>query len=138
MLEGALGQRIEDQLGDILDRTAKLVDENRALVLAVAHALETNKTLTGEDIVAIIDGRPGPLIDGRPYHDPEFIKLAETYHQRALAAHRTHAAVDLPLPVFSDPTAFRPSGNGNGNGHGVLVSEGAPPTADDWGPPPAD
>jgi ATP-dependent Zn protease len=128
LLEGSLGQRIEDQLADILDRTRQLLDEHRHLVLAIAHALETNKTLTGEDIVAIIEGRPGPLIDGRPYHDPEFGRLAEAYHERALSAHKRHASVDLPLPVFGKVTT-------NGNGHGHLVAEGSVRSADDWGSP---
>ena len=39
----------------------------------MSHALETNKTVTGEDIEAIIEGRRGALLDGRPYHDPRFL-----------------------------------------------------------------
>ena len=34
-----------------------ILRENRAGVLAVAHALETHKTLTGEDVEAVLDGR---------------------------------------------------------------------------------
>lgn len=128
LLEGSLGERIEEQLADILDRTRDLLEENRHLVLAVAHALETTKTLTGEDVVAIIEGTQGPLIDGRPYHDPEFVQLAEAYHQRALLAHKGHASVDLPLPVFA-----RPDSNGNGNGHGHLVAGGVQSASEDWG-----
>lgn len=79
------------------------------MVLALAHALETNKTVTGEDVMAIIDGRPGPLLDGRMYHDPAFVAEAEAYHARVVSAHRTHRAVDVPLPVLP---AVAPDGDG--------------------------
>ena len=61
------GERIEDKLGGLMERTERLLLENRQAVLAVAHALETHKTLTGDDIEAIIEGRPGVMIDGSPY-----------------------------------------------------------------------
>ena len=107
LLEGSLGQRIEEHLSELLERTHRLLEENRQLVLAVAHALETTKTLAGEDVMAIIDGREGPLVDGRPYHTPEFMELAERYHVAALAAHQAHSSISLPLPQWSS----------NGNGH---------------------
>jgi cell division protease FtsH len=95
-----LGDRIEEKLLDLLTRTAKLVEANRAHVLSVAHALETHKTLTGEDVIAIIEGHKGPLIDGRKYHTPEFQELAEAYHAEAVKAHREHGSVELRLPVL--------------------------------------
>jgi hypothetical protein len=48
--------------------------------------------------MAIIDGRPGPLLDGRMYHDPAFVAEAEAYHARVVSAHRRHRGVDVPLP----------------------------------------
>ncbi|HWI03353.1 MAG TPA: AAA family ATPase [Acidimicrobiales bacterium] len=101
LLEGTLGSRIEDKLGELMDRTERLIRENRRAVLAVAHALETHKTVTGEDIRAIIEGRPGTLIDGTPYGTPEFEQLAEDYHRRVMAAHKHHAKVDVPLPLLN-------------------------------------
>jgi len=101
LLEGSLGSRIEDKLGDLMDRTERLLLENRRAVLAVAHALETHKTVTGEDIRAIIEGRPGALIDGTPYGTPEFDRLAEDYHTRVVAAHKGHGKVDIPLPLLN-------------------------------------
>ena len=56
------------------------------------------RPVTGEDIEAIIEGRRGPLIDGRMYHEPEFGEIAERYHRDALTAHRAHAKVELALP----------------------------------------
>jgi cell division protease FtsH len=101
LLEGDLGERIEKKLGGLLGRSQSLLEDNRREVLAVAHALETNKTVTGEDIEAIIEGRQGPLIDGRPYREPEFLELAEDYHRRVVEAHKSHSSVSVPLPVLN-------------------------------------
>ncbi len=113
LLESSLGSRIEDNLALIMDRVELLLRENRGAILSVAHALETHKTVTGEDIHAIIEGRPGSLIDGTPYGTAEFSRLAEEYHTQVVAAHKGHASVDLPLPVF--------------NGHRTVLA----PVADD-------
>jgi cell division protease FtsH len=101
LLEGDLGERIESKLGGLLARSQSLLESNRLEVLAVAHALETNKTVTGEDIEAIIEGRQGPLIDGRPYHQGTFLELAEDYHRRVVEAHKAHSHVPVPLPVLN-------------------------------------
>jgi ATP-dependent Zn protease len=98
LLKSGLAARIEDKLAEIFEKTESLLGENRLPVLAVTHALETHKTLTGEDIEAIIEGRQGPLIDGRTYLDPEFHTQAEAYHEVVVAAHETHGHVDVPLP----------------------------------------
>jgi cell division protease FtsH len=95
-----LGARIEAQLAELLDRTEKLLASNRRQVLALAHALETNKTVTGEDVRAVIEGEQGPLIDGRPYHTDEFREAAEAYHALVVTAHQRHAKVEAPLPVL--------------------------------------
>jgi hypothetical protein len=101
LLESSLGTRIEDLLGSLLERTERLLEDNRRAILAVAHALETHKTVTGEDIRAIIEGRPGALIDGTPYGTPEFDQMAEDYHNRVVAAHKRHSKVDVPLPMLN-------------------------------------
>jgi cell division protease FtsH len=101
LLNTDLGQRIEGKLGELLERAGDLLEENRLEVLAVAHALESNKTVTGEDVEAIIEGRQGPLIDGRPYHGDDFREMAESYHAQVVAAHKTHSAVKVPLPSLN-------------------------------------
>jgi cell division protease FtsH len=100
LLESNLGYRIEGKLTELLNRTDELVHENRMAILAVAHALETNKTVTGEDVEAIIEGRQGPLIDGRVYRDTQFLESAEAYHAAAMAAHKAHSRPTMPLPVL--------------------------------------
>ena len=101
LLNTDLGERIEGKLGELLRRTQEVLEENRRDVLAVAHALETHKTVTGDDVEAIIEGREGPLIDGRPYHSKQFEEMAEAYHAQVVAAHKRHSRVDLPLPVLA-------------------------------------
>jgi cell division protease FtsH len=68
----------------------------------VTHALETHKTLTGEDVEAVIEGRRGPLIDGRVYATKRFAAVAEEYHEQVVEAHESHGQVYVPLPVL-DP-----------------------------------
>jgi hypothetical protein len=124
-LETGLGGRIEGKLAELLQRTEELLAENRAAVLALATALEANKTLTGEDVQAIIDGVPGPLVDGRPYHEPVFVEQIEAYHSEAVKAHKGHTQVSLSLPALlqSVPATVsegngevpdRPDSTGNG------------------------
>jgi cell division protease FtsH len=98
LLRTDLGERIEKKLAELLQRAQKLLEENRLEIFAVAHALESNKTVTGDDIEAIIEGREGPLIDGRPYHEPGFLEVAEEYHRLVVSAHKSHSRVAVPLP----------------------------------------
>ena len=99
VLRAALADRIEDQLAELLDRAEAILQENRTSVLAIAHALETHKTLTGEDIEAVVEGREGLTVDGRVYRDPGFIASLEDYHAAAAGAHRGHTSVKLALPA---------------------------------------
>jgi ATP-dependent Zn protease len=93
-----MGDRIEAKLESLYRETIKLLEENRASVLAIAHALETHKTVTGEDVEAIMNRAQGPLIDGTIYGDPEFIRRLEEYHEAAADAHRRHANVRQDMP----------------------------------------
>ena len=96
----ALADRIEDNLAHLLEKSEELLRENRREVLSVAHALEANKTLSGNDVHAVIEGRMGDVVDGSKYENPENIAAIEAYHLSALQAHREHRKPDLPLPVL--------------------------------------
>ena len=98
LLEGSLGGRIEMKLAELLVRTEALLADNRREILAVAHALETFKTLTGDDIEAIIEGTRGPLVDGTVYVHPDFLPAVEDYHASAMEAHDGHTPVQVVLP----------------------------------------
>jgi cell division protease FtsH len=122
---GRLADRIEDNLGVLLVKAEELLRENERYVLALAHALETHKTLSGEDVTAVLEGHQGPLVDGTPYADDEFIAKLRTYHMAAKRAHQQHNQPDIPLPVAELP-AFVAAGSGslfdgnfNGNGSGT-------------------
>jgi ATP-dependent Zn protease len=105
LMDTGLGHRIEERLEELLHKADELVRQNRREVLAVAHALESNKTLTGPDIEAIIEGREGPLVDGSAYHRPEFVEMLEAYHAHLLAAHKRLATERVPLPSLNGQTA---------------------------------
>jgi ATP-dependent Zn protease len=130
-LPSGLGQRIEAKLAELAEEAGRLLSDNRSLVLAVAHALETNKTVTGEDLMAIVEGRPGPLIDGRRYHAPGFAEALEEYHAQAAAAHARHAGIGQLLPGLPDlPDLPAPGADGGlvatGAGTGAAVASEAP------------
>lgn len=95
-----MGNRIEMRLTKILEEATMLLHENRLMVLAIAHALETHKTISGDDVAAIFEGRQGPKVNGRDYHHPSFLEVADRYHNEALAAHRMTGRVEIPLPVL--------------------------------------
>jgi ATP-dependent Zn protease len=132
--DGEFGKRVEARLHELYDRTVTILEQNRHEVLAVAHALETRKTITGEDVEAIIEGKRGALLDGRPYHDARFAEELERYHTAAVAAHAQHGDVAerIPVPVPPAPVDLLDeelAGNGRRDRTGVAVAfeEGAAP-----------
>ena len=135
----ALADRIEDSLNGLLGQVQEIITENRDHVLSLAHALETHKTLTGDDVVAVIKRQQGPFVDGRPYADPAMIRELEDYHDHAAAAHRSHSKITLGMPEIPKPV-LAASGPGNwlvapdsdplgiqdGNGRGPAEGEAGP------------
>jgi hypothetical protein len=126
----ALADRIEDTLAALLRRVEEIIRENRSQVLALAHALEKYKTLSGEDVLAVLEHTRGPLADGTPYADESFLAELAAYHEAAARAHREHSHEELRLPVattvepWTMPVAVaEPDGpglNGQGlNGQGL-------------------
>jgi cell division protease FtsH len=99
VLETALGRRAEAHLGELAERTGTLLTQHRSSVLSVGHALELHRTISGQDVMAIINGEQGPVVDGRPYGDPDFIAELESYHVRAVSAHGGDRSLPLPVPM---------------------------------------
>src|SRR5690349_2412921 len=135
VLRAALADRIEDQLADLLAKAEEILRENRLGVLALAHALETHKTLTGEDVEAVLDQRIGISVDGTVYSDPEFIEKLETYHAAAAGAHIGHSKIDGAMPEggrLAPPPPPEPepepvaAGPYTGYGYGQPQGYGAP------------
>jgi hypothetical protein len=120
-----LADRIEDNLSRLLEQTADVLRENERYVLAVSHALETHKTLSGEDIEAIFEGQRGPLVDGTVYHDDAFMVRLREYHMAAKVAHHEHSKPDVELPVAEPEYAIATGsffdGSFNGNGAGGVT-----------------
>ena len=96
----ALSDRIEDNLTALLKRVDQLLRKDRVTVLALAHALETHKTLSGADVSAVIEGKRGDILDGGVYRKSTNIRAIEAYHRSALKAHLEHRQPDISLPVF--------------------------------------
>jgi hypothetical protein len=84
-----------------MEETEQMLHENRRFVLAIAHALETHKTITGDDIDAIFRGTPGPTLDGWVYHTDDFLLSYEAYHLSTIEAHQTQAKPNRALPVVA-------------------------------------
>jgi len=99
-VKAMLADRIETNLEDLLKKAEEILTLNRAKVLALAHALEIHKTISGDDVTAVMTGEVGPLVDGRPYQDPIKIEEIERYHEAALRAHQGHVRPDISIPVF--------------------------------------
>jgi hypothetical protein len=120
-----LADRIEDNLSELLVRAEEILRENERWVLAVAHALESHKTLSGEDMTAIFEGTQGPVVNGAPYSDESFISRLREYHTAAARAHREHSQPDVPLPAPTPAYAigYSPADlyGANGNGAGSLL-----------------
>jgi hypothetical protein len=113
-LETAFGRDIDVKLKELLGKARDLLDENRIQVLAVAHALETYKTITGDEIIAVIEGRQGLQLDGRSYHEPGVPEKLEEYHAAVVRAMRGTTRVEVQLPVFNgfhpvEPAAIAPA-----------------------------
>ena len=93
-----LAERVEARLERIFESTKKLLTANRAEILAVAHALEVHKTLTGPDVEAVINSVPGPLVNGSVYSNKDLRKRLEGYHKEVVDAHKQNRKVNQSLP----------------------------------------
>jgi cell division protease FtsH len=135
MFDGEFGKQVETKLRELYDRTWDLLEEHRADVLAVAHVLETHKTVTGDDIAAVMEGTVGPTVDGRPYQVAGFRQMLENYHMAALRAHKEHAGVDamIPVPVPPPPVPLQPVPEAPGGAQqpgSIGFQEGVDPSKD--------
>ena len=96
-------QRVELKLQELYQRAVTLVEENRWFLIAISHALQAYRTITGEDIDAIHRGVQGPTLDGAAYHDPGFRTAMLPYLAAARDAHRTQGKLSYPLPRVEIP-----------------------------------
>ncbi len=131
-LETPFGNRVEARLQELLERVRVILDRDRVMVLAVAHAMEQHRTISGEDVAAIMEGYSGPVVDGHRYHQADFQAELEEYHRSALLAHQQTATVAMALPSLNGRTnGHGPSISGAHDDHGAAVvdADGRPVTA---------
>ncbi len=128
LLQGDLGKRVEQRLYELLEDTDALLAANEVEVMAVAHALESHKTLSGEDVEAVIEGKPARGVDGRIYKVAAFAEVFGAYHRRLLQAHRDRVklSVSLPRPADWAPGLAGAAGPSNGHDHAPVRAAGAP------------
>ncbi len=94
--------RVERMLRELFDRAVALVDENRWFVMAVAHALQQNKTITGEDIDAIFHGTVGPTVNGRAYRTDAYLRAFGSFHEAARRAHDDQSPLLTEFPELEE------------------------------------
>jgi hypothetical protein len=104
LLQSGLGEQVEQRLSELFDEVSAMLAAHRLQVLSVAHALETHLTITGEDVMAIIEGREGPFIDGAAYYRPDAIEKLEAYHAAVLEYRRRGVEELPPLPEIEGVT----------------------------------
>jgi cell division protease FtsH len=120
IFDSEFGKQVERRLQQLYQETWDLLERHRDDVLILAHALERQKTLSGEDVTAVLERGQGPTVDGRRYDDPAFVAELETYHEAVLRAHREHGGVEasIPIPVPPAPEGALPRSSGNGYASG--------------------
>jgi hypothetical protein len=116
-----IAERVEDNLKTLLERAAEILKENRREVLSLAHALEAHKTLSGDDVIAVIEKHQGPILDGRPYGNDAFYREIEAYHRAAVIAHINHTSIKLTLPVA--PVIEDYGWSGPRQQHGLILPQ---------------
>jgi cell division protease FtsH len=104
LLQSGLGDQVEERLSQLFQQVSALLASHRLQVLAVAHALETHLTITGDDVMAIINGTDGPFIDGRGYRTDAAREKLESYHAAVLDYRRRGLEVLPPLPEIEGVT----------------------------------
>lgn len=93
-------RRVEERLARLIRRTESLLRQEHETIMALSHALETHLTLSGADVVAVIERTKGVAVDGTVYRDPDFIARIERYHDDMLDAHRQGMNdIQIPIPV---------------------------------------
>lgn len=91
-------ERVEKKLKDLYLKTEKLLVKNQDLVLILAHALETHKTLNGPDVEAILRKEQGELVDGSIYKNPKVVAKIRQYHSNVVSTHSESDSTPVDLP----------------------------------------
>ncbi len=133
LFDSAFGQSVEDKLAELYEKTWELLEEqpDRSARRSRMPSRRSRRS-PATTSQAIIEGTPGPTVDGRPYHDPSFLQMLERYHDAVLRAHKEHAGVEtrIPMPVPPPPVDVAASRPGNGQ-----TAASAAPCSDRSSPP---
>jgi hypothetical protein len=92
---GADSDEVEVLLEKARVRALEILTARRADVLALCHALETHRTLDGDDVKAVFSRTTGPHVDGTMYTSAVIAEL-EKYHTEVRDAVRENRDVLVP------------------------------------------
>ncbi|MDP3173420.1 MAG: hypothetical protein Q8M88_03175 [Phenylobacterium sp.] len=96
-----LSNRIEDILSRLLIEMDNILEKDQLQVLTLAHSLEIFNAHSGDDLVAVIEGIQGTIIDDLPHKDRRILAKNEKYLEAALVAHRDRHTPEVPIPLVS-------------------------------------
>jgi len=90
--QAQLDVAVEELLVTMMSRVEHLLADSRGLVLALAHALEIHRTMSGKDVEALLELRQGIDVDGTAYDSTAVREKLETYHAQMLACRLSRVA----------------------------------------------
>ena len=103
------GHRVDTLLEQIFAEVTSMLERDRSLVLSLAHALECEQTLSGVDVVAIFEQRPGLTVDGRIYAGRQAASALDRYHDDVKASRRSDDLERSPRSLLAElRTTFAP------------------------------
>lgn len=90
---------VEEILQHAYQRAKDLLERRKDDVLALAHALEEHRTISGDDVHAVLERRKGQKVDGRVYR-PETLQVLGEYHAACRDALVENREVEAELPAL--------------------------------------
>ena len=76
------------------ETAAEILKRRTNDVLSLVHALEKHRTLSGEDVIAVLEQRQGPVADGRVY-TKKALRVLKKYHKAVVSS--IQDGVDVPM-----------------------------------------
>lgn len=102
---------VEELLQEVYEQAKLEVENDQDRILALAHALEMHRTLTGADVEAVLNYQRGVDVNGEDYDSPEIRQRLRRYHELMLESRRG------TLEVPPDPREVLPVTSGPENSH---------------------
>ena len=79
------------------ETAAEILKRRTNDVLSLVHALEKHRTLSGEDVIAVLEQRQGPVADGRVY-TKKALRVLKKYHKAVVSSIQDGVDVSMAWP----------------------------------------